>query len=74
MTRITIDPSFSNQLRGLTQPVELCDTSGQVLGRYIPEADERGPQITEEELRRRKQRGGSGRSLAEIMADLEKRA
>jgi hypothetical protein len=77
MSRITIDASLPDKLLALTHPVELCDARGQVVGRFTPVLAGRfegvEPQISEEEIQRRKQEGG-GRKLAEIMADLEKRA
>jgi len=36
MTQILLDPSSVSKLRNLTQPVELCDSSGHVLGRFVP--------------------------------------
>jgi hypothetical protein len=44
-----------------------------VLGHFVPRDRRKEPQISEEEIQRRLKQGG-GRSLAEIMADLEKRA
>jgi hypothetical protein len=78
MTRIIVDGSLGSKLGNLAEPVELCDPYGRVLGRFTPTFDpslyERlEPQISEEELIRREQ-GGGGRTLAEIVADLEKRA
>lgn len=75
MSRITIDATLSAQLRSATGPVELCDGTGEVLGQYVPRAGGAAPrpQISDEELARRKQHRG-GRSLVEILADLEKRA
>ena len=75
MSTITIDPSLSEKLRILVQPVVLCDESGRVLGRYIPDArpETSQPQIGDEEMARRKQEGG-GRTLDAILRDLEGRA
>lgn len=60
MTQITLDASVSNQLHNLNQPVELCDPSGRVLGRFDPVIDMSeweavSPDISEEELDRREQ-------------------
>ena len=62
----------------LRQAVEVCDESGQVLGLFYPTIngardEDPEPPISEEELARRSKER-RGRSLAEIMADLEKRA
>ena len=58
MTRITLDASSSSQLHGVVRPVELCDPSGKVLGRFVPlidlsEWEPLSPDISEEELDRR---------------------
>ena len=75
MTRITLDPAALANLDRLTEPVEVCDTSGRVVGYFHPAADERlyrSVQVpfTDEELDRFEQEPG-GRSLAEIISDLE---
>ncbi len=78
MTRIVVDPETRAKLADARQALLLCDESGQVLGQFIPSRDQSGrqlmePQIGEEEIERRLREGG-GRALAEILADLEKRA
>jgi hypothetical protein len=60
MTQIIVDASVSGQLHKLTQPVELCDPSGRVLGEFIPRIDMSewepvSPAASEEELDRREQ-------------------
>lgn len=78
MTRVVLDAATAAKLHGARDSVELCDESGRVLGRFVPAENGLpggklpGPQISEEELDRR-ERAGGGRSLAEILADLEKR-
>jgi hypothetical protein len=77
MTAITIDAVLRDKLSHLSQPVDLVDESGRLVGRFTPAGDlsgdeQTGPQISEEEIQRRSRRRG-GRTLAEIMADLEKR-
>ncbi len=71
MTRVVVDEVMRARLAGLTGPVELCDESGHVLGRYLPglpaEAD--GCPYSAEELRRFQQETG-GRPLADIWKDL----
>jgi len=62
----------------LAARVEICDESGNVLGYFSPKGDRslyEGIEvpISEEELDRREKEGG-GRTLAEILADLENRA
>jgi len=75
MVRIVVDPAMQSRLEGLQVVAELCDASGRVLGRFVPVQQEviLEPQISEEELRRREAEGG-GRPLADILADLRKRA
>lgn len=75
MPRVILDPALLAQLVNLKEAVELCDTAGRLVGRYTPatksEPLELGrPPLSDEELAARKTEGG--RSLAEIIADLEK--
>jgi hypothetical protein len=77
MNRVIVDPATLARLRDARQTLELCDDSGLVVGHFVPALDpsERArlePQVSEEELDRRLRAGG-GRSLAEILTDLEKR-
>jgi hypothetical protein len=74
MSRITLDRDTLAKLMAENGPVEICDPSGLVVGRFSTEGGgrRREPQISEEELARR-EAAGSGRTLAEIMADLRKR-
>jgi hypothetical protein len=56
MIRVTVDETLRSKLHNLTEPLELCDESGQVVGRYFPEFDLSEydlsePPISEEELR-----------------------
>jgi hypothetical protein len=36
MTRIILDAEMRNKLLNLSQPLELCDEAGHVLGRVMP--------------------------------------
>jgi hypothetical protein len=36
MSRIVLDESLRRQLTGAGSPVELCDSSGRVLGYFVP--------------------------------------
>jgi hypothetical protein len=59
MTRITLDEPLKSRLDNLIEPVELCDQSGRVLGRYFPafepaDYEPLDPQVSNDELRRRK--------------------
>jgi hypothetical protein len=78
MTSINFDSEMSSQLRNLREPIEVRDDTGRFLGYFTPvfhlaayEAAE--GTASDEELDRRVKRG-TGRTLAEILADLEKRA
>lgn len=76
MTRVVIDASTLAKLTDLYQTVELCDASGNTIGHFRPAILDNPalqPQISEEEMDRRVAAGG-GRSLTEILADLENRA
>jgi hypothetical protein len=76
MTRIVLDPQMRAKLNGLREPVEFCDEEDHVLGHYSPVGDRAlyvEVPFTDEELDRFEQEPG-GRSLAEILADLEKKA
>jgi hypothetical protein len=63
MTRIVIDSEVREKLHNLTAPLELCDEAGRVLARLTPamsslQCDGFEPQISPEELLRRKQNKG----------------
>jgi hypothetical protein len=75
MTTVTVDAVTRSKLRGLAEVMLFADESGRVLGHFMPvsEAGRREPRISDEEALRRLDEGG-GRSLAEILADLEKQA
>jgi hypothetical protein len=79
MRRVVLDPATVAKFGDLCEPVELCDESGRVLGRILPEsiqAESNGPHspdFTEEEICALREQTG-GRSLAEIRRSLEKTA
>jgi hypothetical protein len=77
MARIIVDPTTSALLRWVKEPVELFD-DGLPLGTFTPVDKKtlyRDVEIpfTEEELRRFAEEEG-GRTLPEILADLEKQS
>ncbi len=80
MTKITLDQATLAKLNDLRERVEFCNEAGHTLGYFepVPSRDRslyervEAP-ISEDELRRREQELG-GRTLAEILADLEKKA
>lgn len=77
MTRVVLDRETLNRIGKLDHPVEFCDDAGRTLGFFKPLENrdayrELEPLIGPEEITRRKQIR-EGRTLAEILADLEKR-
>ncbi|HZW29471.1 MAG TPA: hypothetical protein VFF52_02125 [Isosphaeraceae bacterium] len=78
MAKIVLDSTTSARLRWVKEPVELVDEEGSRLGTFTP-ADKKSPYrdvkipFTQEELRRFAEQKGD-RTLAEILADLEKGA
>jgi hypothetical protein len=73
MTRIVVDTALREKLHNLTEPLELCDEEGRVLGRFLPVPDPAlyeglEPQISREELERRKQNKGKTYTTAEVLA------
>lgn len=77
MTRVILDATLQQKLHNLTQPLELCNESGQVLARLTPVRDlsqyePLEPQVSEEELLRRSQSDEKTYTTAEVLAYLEK--
>jgi hypothetical protein len=77
MTQIFLDAMASSKLTNISQPVELCDPSGRVLGRFTPLIDlsqwePLSPEINEEELERRANSPEKRYTTAEVIAHLEK--
>jgi hypothetical protein len=79
MTRLVVPDTLRARLEDCTESVRLCDESGHVLGYFLPAEiydrtlyDGVEPPISDEEFRRRASEPG-GRTLAEILADLQVR-
>ena len=75
MTRIMLDGVLHEKLRNLTQPLELCNESSQVMARLTPvvdlsEYEPLEPQVSDEELLRRSQSDEKCFTTAEVLADL----
>jgi len=71
MTRITIDKKTRAKLNGLHDHAVLCDDTGRTIGYFLPSGLLRDVSpYSEEEIERRRQKR-SGRSLDEILRDLE---
>ncbi|MGE3803865.1 MAG: hypothetical protein AB7K24_04220 [Gemmataceae bacterium] len=75
MNTIVVDASLRIKLGELSEVTRFTDEQGRVLGHFQPVVSgaRRGPSIDEAEVQRRLQQGG-GRSLSDIMTDLEKRS
>jgi len=78
MIRIQLDQTWRERLLGLDKTIEFCDESGYVVGQFVP-SDEMRQQaarqrllaVTDEEWNQIRDEEG-GRSLEEILRDLEK--
>jgi len=76
MNRITVSEGLITQLGGFTQPVELCDAEGHMVGHFVPAEEgtsesgvaEDCPYSAEELDRMRGEEGGRG--LSEIWDSL----
>ena len=59
MTQIIVDAALRSQLRGLTEPLDLCDETGKVLAHVVLALNQddyepcEPPVLSEEELRKR---------------------
>lgn len=76
MTRIIVDDLLRSKLHNLSQPLELIDDSGRVLGRVFPAVDLSQyepwePPIGEDELRRREQSSEKRYTTKEMLDYLE---
>jgi hypothetical protein len=76
MTTIVLDEQTLKRFSGIQGEAEVRDESGNLRGRFYPTTPPTRPyvpQFTEEELARAEAEPG-GRSLKEILADLEARS
>lgn len=77
MSRVIVDEILRSRLHNLSEPLELCDDSGRVLGRVFPamplsEYEPCEPRISPEELRRREESHENRYTTVEVLACLEK--
>jgi hypothetical protein len=77
MSDLIVDSATLGKLREVSECVEIRDEGGELIGYFTPRVDRRLYEdieipVSEAELRRRALKGG-GRTLAEILADLESR-
>jgi hypothetical protein len=79
MTRVTVDTQFQQLVSNCTAPLELCDASGSILGRFIPamppivEEDwiDLTPDLTDEELEAEID-AGEGYSTQELIDEIKR--
>jgi hypothetical protein len=76
MTQVLVTETLRSMLHNLSQPLELCNESGQILACVYPMLDlsqyePLEPQISREEMQRRKQ-SDKWYTTAEVLAYLEK--
>ena len=72
MTQILLDASLARQLKTSAAPLELCDPNSNVVGFFTPAKKSKLEiPFSEDEIQKSKKKTG-GRSLADILADLEK--
>jgi hypothetical protein len=75
MTKVVVDETMRRLLPDLSRPLEFCDETGHVLGRFLPETavvlgQTEPPPLSEEELQRRK--AEPAYTTAEVLAYLER--
>jgi hypothetical protein len=78
MSSVVLDSQVLERLQQTGGRVEIRNAAGQVVGYFTPSLapslyDSLESPVGEDELRRRAQKGG-GRTLEEILRDLERRA
>ena len=72
MTQILLDANLARQLKSSAAPLELCDPNSNVVGFFTPAKKSKFEiPFSEDEVQKSKKKTG-GRSLADILADLEK--
>jgi len=77
MTQVLVNETLRRLLHNLSQPLELCDESGRVVGRVFPtlelsQYEPWVPPFDEDDLRRQEQAGEKRYTTAEVLAHLEK--
>ena len=77
MSRLTIDTATLAKLQGISEPVDLCDEQGHLVGHFVPypgglPSDALELDIPEEELDRRAS-NFHGRPLADLVAEWGRR-
>ena len=73
MNRVTIDHNASAQLDAVSQPVEIFDESGRLLGHFVPTTSSNLPvdcPYSDDQLAKMRSESG-GRPLSEIWESLD---
>ena len=76
MTQVVVNEALRGLLHNLSQPLELCDESGRVLGRVFPVLDLSQyepwePPFSEDDLQRQEQANEKRYTTAEVLAHVE---
>lgn len=76
MNKVLVDADLKKKLCDLAQPLELCDETGRVLGRFLPTIDMSRwepitPDVTDEELDRRAKSNEKRYTTTEMLQRLE---
>lgn len=79
MTRVTVDANVQQLFLNFTKPLELCDASGSLVGKFIPappriiEEDwiDLTPELTDEELENEID-SGEGYSTQELIDEIKR--
>jgi hypothetical protein len=71
MTKLIIDATLHEKLPALTEPVDLCDAQGRILGRYSPLPVSQKPSASPKQSAQ--QLPPHVRSLEEILESLRRR-
>ena len=78
MSRLTADPTVQTFLGTLTEPTEIRDSSGRLLGLFTPAShferdlyQQAARHFDPEETKRRKQSGRIGSTTQEVLAHLK---
>jgi hypothetical protein len=77
MSKVILDDDLRAKLNGLTETVEVCESTGRVLGFFVPRDEylkdlyaKARAAVTDDEIERLRGQTG-GRPLKEILKDLE---
>jgi hypothetical protein len=77
MSKIVVESALRKEFQKVYYPVEVCDETGHVIGRFYPSLDLSeyeliSPEISDEEMERRLNSNEKRYTTAEVLAFLEK--